>query len=239
MKKLIVMLMVLALAISLVACGNNNDDTTNGKPDASTGDNNSNDNNNDATGDNNDNNDDNNDNGDNGDNNDDNNNEDENPVVENPASALEVLQKAWAEIGISEEDKYSFAGGSGDDTVEADAGILTDAGMMTGNFMLPETLVDQIDNASSIMHFINLYYLTVAGYQVQDGVDAEAFATACVEKLGTAHWMCGAPAMAMVARVGNVVIMSFGEADQIGLLKTALTTVYADAQIDFCEAIVE
>lgn len=157
------------------------------------------------------------------------------PVVENPASALEVLQKTWA--AVAEEEKFFVGGGDYDNMVDGDAGVVLDSTYMTGTLRLPETLVESVDNAAGLIHGMNLNSMTIGAYQVKDGTDLEAFAAACKEGLAGVHWMCGFPEVQMVIAVGNVVVFGYGLTDNMTLIQTALTSVYADAQILVNEAI--
>ena len=151
------------------------------------------------------------------------------PVVENPASALEVLQKTWA--AVAEEEKFFVGGGDYDNMVDGDAGVVLDTAYMTGTLRLPETLAESVDNAAGLIHGMNLNSMTIGAYQVKDGTDLEAFAAACKEGLASVQWMCGFPEVQMVIAVGNVVVFGYGLTDNMTLIQTALTSVYADAQI--------
>lgn len=209
MKKLIALSLAAVMALSLVACGGNNETTTTQTPSSSTS-------------------------------------APETtapstsapettapsttaPVVENPASALEVLQKTWA--AVAEDDKFYVVGGDYDNMVDGDAGVVLDTTFMADTLRLPETLVESVDNAAGLIHGMLLNYMAIGAYQVKDGTDLEAFATACKEGLAGAHWICGAPEVQVVIAVGNVVVFGYGLADNFTLIQNALTSVYADAQI--------
>lgn len=205
MKKLIALSLAAVMALSLVACGDNNETTTTQTPSSSTV-------------------------------------APETtvpettaPVVENPTSALEVLQKTWA--AVAEDDKFFVGGGDYDNMVDSDAGVVLDTTYMTGTLRLPETLVESVDNVAGLIHGMNLNSMTIGAYQVKDGTDLETFAAACKEGLAGVQWMCGFPEVQMVIAVGNVVVFGYGLTDNMNLIQTALTSVYADAQILVNEAI--
>ncbi len=155
--------------------------------------------------------------------------------IANPESALEVLKAAWA--AVPEDQKFFVGGGDYDHMADSDAGVVIDTTYMTGTLRLPEALVEQVDNAASLIHGMNLNSMTIGAYQVKDGTDLTAFANSCKEGLAGVHWMCGFPEVMMVVSVGNVVIFGYGLTDNMAMIQNNLTTLYPHAEVLVNEAV--
>lgn len=157
--------------------------------------------------------------------------------VANPESALEVLKAAWT--AVPEDQQFYVGGGDYDHMAESEgnAGIVADAEYMKNVLHLPEALVEQVDNAASLIHGFNQNSMAIGAYQVKDGTDIAAFAKDCKEGLASVRWMCGFPEMMMVVSVGNVVVFGYGLSDNLALIQSSLTTLYPHAEVLFNEAI--
>lgn len=218
MKKVLLMMLVLAMAVSIVACGsaNNNDDV--------------NDNVND-------------DNGvvDNVDNDDNANVDDENDdnadaegKEETPAdvSTLDVLDAAFA--GYSDEDKIYYMGGYYDNFVEGAPAVFdfTNTDNLANLLIVPESVAPYIDDCASLYNAMNFNNFTCGSYHIADAANVETFINAYKENLAGHHWMCGFPEVLKVATIGeNNVVITFGATDIVNAFYDALTSVYPDAVV--------
>lgn len=212
MKKLIAMLLALVLTMGLVACGNtNNTETTPSTTEAATEDTVLESG---ATGD-----------------------ETLAPVeVPEPNEATKVLSAIWAAV---EGEKFFAMGGDMNSMVSDDAGnySLEDEGL-TATLYVPADQIANLDQASSLVHGMLLNNFTCGVFHMAEGADAAAFADAMKESISNAQWICGTPEKLVIAIIdGEYVLAAFGINDAIAPFETALSTVYADAELKYSEAI--
>lgn len=157
--------------------------------------------------------------------------------VEAPASALEVLENTWAKY--AEDQKFFAMGGFALDeeevpvTVEGAPGAVEDMSYLY-NLLVPEAEQAGVTEAASLMHAMNANTFTAAAYKV---ANAESFATAMQTAVQGNHWMCGFPEKLLIANVGGVVVVAYGNGELMGIFQNHLTAAYAGAEILVNEAI--
>lgn len=208
MKKLIALLLAMIMVMGLVACGNNTDTT--GTTDDTTQDTTA------AT---------------------DEILDDTTAEVQEPNDATAVLSAIWA--AVPEENRFFAMGGDVSAMVDNDAGnySLSDEGL-TASLYVPADQIKSLRCASSLMHAMLQNNFTCGVYQMGEGGDANAFADAMKESIGSAQWICGMPEKMIIAVIdGEYVLAAFGINDAITPFETALGAVYADAEIVYNEPI--
>lgn len=188
MKKIISLLLVVAMALSLAACGGNgNNETT------------------------------------------------EAPQVELPASALEILEKIWADFG--EDEKFFVMGGDYNNPVDNAPGAvdISVTDYLTFSLLVPEAEVASVTEAASLMHAMMANNFTCGAFRVSD---AAAFAEVMHTAIANNPWICGMPEQMIIATIGNeYVIAVFGINDAVNPFNTHLAAVYPEAKIVYSEAI--
>ena len=156
--------------------------------------------------------------------------------VETPASALEVLENIWALYG--EDEKFFAMGGFKLDEEEIPVSVDGAPGKVEDNDYLNYTLLvpaeQTVTEAASLMHAMNANTFTGAAYMVSD---VEAFATAMQNAVQNNQWMCGFPEQLLIANVGGVVVVAFGNGEIMTTFQGHLETAYAGAEILVNEAI--
>jgi hypothetical protein len=159
------------------------------------------------------------------------------PPVNVPASALEILEKVWAQYG--DDEKFPVMGGDMVNMVDGAPGAygLEDAESVTYQLLVPAEEVANIDEAASLFHGMMLNNFTCGTFHVTG--DADAFASVMVNAVKGNQWMCGMPETMLVAVVGGeYVLMAFGINDAMNPFIAKFTEVYPDAVIVANEAIV-
>ena len=159
------------------------------------------------------------------------------PQVQEPASALEVLENAWANY--AEDEKFFAMGGMTEDGMPAADNApgtvpLSPSDYLQYNLLVPADNVGMVTEAASILHAMNANTFTCGAYKV---TDAEAFVTAMQEAIQNNQWMCGFPETLLVVNVGGVIVIAFGNGEVVTTFQNHLTEAYAGAEILINEAI--
>ena len=159
--------------------------------------------------------------------------------VESPASALEVLEKTWA-LYDEETEKFFAMGGYALDeeeipvTVDGAPGVVSDNDYLVYSLLVPETEAANVTEAASLVHAMNANTFTAGAYKVSD---VTAFSAAMREAIQNNQWMCGFPEKLLIADIGGVVVVAFGNGEVMGVFQGHLTTAYTGAHILVDEAI--
>ena len=153
------------------------------------------------------------------------NNGDSEPAGSAYADAVAVLDAVWA--AYPESDKFPLMGGSTDVAMEYDGKpgpfTLTMTDEIKNSLKVTDSILPQIKNAASMIHMMNANTFTCAAFEV-DG-DINAFSTALVDSVNSTHWMCGIPETVITVKVGNYLVMAFGNGEVMEKFKTAATAI--------------
>lgn len=136
-------------------------------------------------------------------------------------TALDVINTVWSNV--DEADKFPVGGGDSANLNMEGPGKFdhTNKDELDVTLALPGTLVDQIDDAASMVHMMNANQLTAAAYRLVEGADAAAFAKEYKANLDGRRWMCGFPEKFVVVQSGNYVVTAFGNGMNIDNFKAA------------------
>ena len=124
--------------------------------------------------------------------------------------ALAALQTAWNALG---DDEKPFAMGGGYETMVDNApGAVptTDTAYLTSILLVPEAELSKVSAAASVMHAMNTNTFCAGAFNLVDGADYGAFATALREAIQGNRWMCGFPEKLHIANVGNCLVVAYG-----------------------------
>ena len=160
-----------------------------------------------------------------------------NPVVNVPASALEVLTNIWN--GIPEENRFFAMGGDMSNPVDNAPGnySLEDEGL-SSTLLIPADQIANVTEAASLVHGMMLNNFTCGVFHVAEGVDAAAFAQTMRDAIANNQWICGMPEKMIVAVIGGEYVLAcFGINDALNPFETSLATAYADADVKFNESL--
>ena len=210
MKKLLAILLALAMVLSLAACGSNDTPDTPDNPDGTVGDGTANDNNtvdpdtaDDAV---------------------------DAPVEAVDVAPADILNEIWNSV---EGEKPMVFGGdySNGDQFDNVAGehVIGDGSELDSNFGYPSSMIDKISEAAALRHMINVNLLSVGAYKLNDSADAQRVCDQIVSNLMNRSYLCGAPQWLTVIKVyDNYVVNVFGADDLVAAFKDAAVKCYGD-----------
>lgn len=161
--------------------------------------------------------------------------------VEEPASALEVLENTWAKY--AEDEKFFAMGGFTNDGAAAADNAPGNVDMTTSdylqyNLLVPADNVSMVTDCASIMHAMNANTFTCGVFHLVDGIAPEAFAVTMNEAIAGNMWMCGFPErQVIVAFPGGYVLTAFGVNDAMTPFFTHLQEAYPEANVLFDQPI--
>ncbi|MBO5410815.1 MAG: hypothetical protein J6A60_06100 [Clostridia bacterium] len=146
------------------------------------------------------------------------------------SSALELLEKAWANH--PEEEKAYFLGGNDfENPVNGAPGKfdMSDAEAAESLLGIPQAEIAKVDDVASIMHAMNGNNLTCGAYHLTDSANVQSFADALKEAIMNKQWMCGFPEKLIIVSVGDYVVCAYGSTQNIDNLKADFTAAYGDS----------
>ena len=154
-------------------------------------------------------------------------------------SALELLNTVWDKI--PEDQKFSAIGGDNTEENMTDGapGVygLDNADELDQQLGFPAASVDQLQNAASLIHMLNVNTFTCGAYQLKDESQAETLAGALRDNIQARRWMCGFPDKVVVISVEDCLVSVFGAEDLVNTFRDTLTETYAGAKILYDEPI--
>lgn len=158
------------------------------------------------------------------------------------SGALKMMNAIWDSYmkNAGEDMLFPMAGGDTQNSVMDAPGIVNvkNAEYMSNIMNVPAELHAQIDEAANLMHMMNANTFTAGAYHVTAGSDMDAFVKTLTEGIKGTQWMCGFPEKLMIATVnGEYVVAVYGAGELIDIFKIQMTTVYADAKIVVEEAL--
>lgn len=149
------------------------------------------------------------------------------------SDSLELLTAVWDAYG--DDEKFSAVGGDlTEENMTTDAPGrygLDDAMALDSALGLPESSLDKVDDAASLIHMINANTFTCGVFHAKSSSDVDALAGELKDNILARHWMCGFPDKLVIASVGDYVISVFGHEELLDTFKDKLATAYPDAEI--------
>ena len=157
--------------------------------------------------------------------------------VENPASALEILEKVWGEY--AEDEKFPVIGGDMANPVDGAPGSYNTADEnITYSLLIPADQLGYVTEAASMIHMMNANTFTCAAYKLS-GTTAADFGAAMKAAILGNQWMCGFPDSLNIRAIGDqYVIVAFGVNDAMTPFETHLAAAYPGAEVIASEPIV-
>jgi len=148
------------------------------------------------------------------------------PVVEAPASALEILETVWAMYGADE--KFAVIGGDMGNPINDAPGRydLADENI-SYTLLIPADQLGNVTEAASMMHMMNANNFTCGVYRLAEGVNAADFGAAMKEAVMNNQWMCGFPETLVIQNIADTyVLVAFGVNDAINPFMNYLAAAY-------------
>lgn len=162
----------------------------------------------------------------------------ETTAPEAPATAVEILDKVWAEY--AESEKFAIIGGN------VETGIMDTpanydmeyAENMTYNLLVPAEQIANVAEAASMIHMMNANTFTCGVFRLAEGVSTADFAAAMQQAVQGNMWMCGFPEQLLIKDVsGQYVLVAFGLTDVMTTFEKHLNEVYPEAATLYSEPI--
>ena len=157
--------------------------------------------------------------------------------VENPASALEILETVWGSY--AEDEKFAVIGGDMANPVDGAPGSYNIADEnISYSLLIPAEQLGYVTEAASMIHMMNANTFTCAAFKLS-GTTAADFGAAMKEAILGNQWMCGFPDSLHIRAIGDqYVIVAFGVNDAMTPFETHLAAAYPGAEIIASEPIV-
>ena len=96
---------------------------------------------------------------------------------------------------------------------------------------VPETDAEKIDNAASIMHMMNANTFTCGAYHLKNADDVKSVAADLKENVMGRQWMCGFPDKLVVISLDDYLVSVFGNEELVNTFKDKLTQTYENAKV--------
>lgn len=155
-----------------------------------------------------------------------------------PASALEVLEKVWADY--SEEEKFSVIGGNMESPVDNAPGNydMAYAENLTYNLLVPAEELVNVTEAATMIHMMNANTFTGGVVRLAESADLGQFVQTMRSAILNNQWICGFPDMMLIASIGGeYVVVAFGVKDAMEPFADHLASVYPEVEMIFAENI--
>ncbi len=210
MKKFIALALVLVMAVSMVACGNNdttNDTTANNTtaapettvapetnaPETTEG------------------------------------------AVTSDSVTTNVLANIWA--ATPEDNKFPIMGGNAEAASWEGPAIWDKAYIenLPYTLYIPAEQLGSIEEVSTMVHAMMANNFSGGALKLVEGTDTAAYAQMIRDTLQSTAFICGQPEKLLVAEVDGCIVMAFGAGDILDSFVTNMTAAYADAKILFNE----
>ena len=158
------------------------------------------------------------------------------PVTADANGATTVLQNIWNNV----EEKWAIIGGSDAENPVWDAPGNYDLASenLPYQLLVPADQVANLTEAGSMIHMMNANTFTCAAFKLT-GTTAADFGAAMKEAILSNQWMCGFPDSLHIRAIGDqYVIVAFGVNDAMTPFETHLAEAYAGSEIIASEPIV-
>ena len=149
------------------------------------------------------------------------------PVTGDANGATTVLQNIWNNVS----EKWAVFGGSDMENPVWDgpANYDTASENLSYQLLVPADQVANLAEAGSMIHAMNANSFTCAAYKLAEGADQAAFVSTMETAIKNNPWMCGFPDQLVIAEADGYVVVAFGVNDAINPFVTAMTTAYPEA----------
>ena len=166
----------------------------------------------------------------------------EEAVDENPLTgAVDAIARVWN--AYAEEDKFMTFGGdyNEENQVENAPGVHNiatedDAAGLDNAVGFPAGMIDKISEAAAMRHMLNVNTFTCGAYAVNSADDVDAVCQGIRDSLMNRAYMCGWPAVLFVMKLPNNFVMNvFGARDLVEKFVDTAKEVYGDGLEVYCE----
>lgn len=147
-------------------------------------------------------------------------------------SALDLLTAAWHNV--PEDNKFpAFGGAPGED--EFTDGVpgnfpVDKPDTLEIHLGFPAASADKIDSAASLIHMMNANTFTAGAYHVKDAGTISDVTAAIENSVMNKQWMCGFPEKLVIVTADDIIVSVFGHGEPVDAFIDGLTIAYPSAQ---------
>ena len=152
-------------------------------------------------------------------------------------SAATLLAAIWSQYG--EDERFASYGGTVENSVADAPGDLdmTNTEELTSKYLLPQSVLEQVENGASLVHLMNNNIFTAAAFGMKQDADMKTQAKALRDNLQKTQWICGQPDRLLIAQVDGHLLMVFAQKEAMETFQQKLQAVYPSASILYDEAV--
>ena len=151
--------------------------------------------------------------------------------------ALSLLTSVWSTY--SEDDKFPAAGGDAEHSVDGAPGSfdVSNADNLTYQLTFPSADVSLIDGAASLVHMMNLNTFTCGAFHVSDAGNVSTVAADIRSAVQGKQWMCGFPERLVILTSGQYVVSVYGNESLVNTFRDKFVAAHSGASTVYDEAI--
>lgn len=151
--------------------------------------------------------------------------------------ALSLLTSVWSTY--SEDDKFPAAGGDAEHSVDGAPGSfdVSNADSLTYQLTFPSADVSLIDGAASLVHMMNLNTFTCGAFHVSDAGNVSTVAADIRSAVQGKQWMCGFPDKLVIFTSGQYVVSVYGNESLVNTFRDKFVAAHSGASTVYDEAI--
>lgn len=151
--------------------------------------------------------------------------------------ALSLLTSVWSTY--SEDDKFPAAGGDAEHSVDDAPGSfdVLNADSLTYQLTFPSADVSLIDGAASLVHMMNLNTFTCGAFHVSDAGNVSTVAADIRSAVQGKQWMCGFPERLVILTSGQYVVSVYGNESLVNTFRDKFVAAHSGASTVYDEAI--
>ena len=138
------------------------------------------------------------------------------PQISSESSAVEVLEPIWMGLG-GEHQPAAYGGHFSEEYTSGPATYdLTYAEDLAAVLLLPVEKMDSVEDAATVVHMLNANTMTAGVVKLKEGTDVVAFAGTVAERISNNQWMCGFPEWMSVVQIeDNFLFIAYGVYDLV------------------------
>jgi len=124
-------------------------------------------------------------------------------VISESTEAVEIMEYAWAAMGAEHQPAVIGGHFSAEYTTGPATYELTYAEDLAATLLLPEDQMDKVADAATAVHMLNANSMTAGVIKLTEGTDVKAFADAVADRISNNQWMCGFPEKMAVIQIND------------------------------------
>lgn len=114
---------------------------------------------------------------------------------------------------------------------------ITDVDTLTAITLFPADSIEKLASAGVFFNMMNMNNGTFSAFELKDAADVDAVAEALKETIANNNWFCGFPERYVIIKIDNFVVASFGLTDSTNAFKDAIASTYEEAVVVCDEAL--